>query len=160
MTQNKFGYITPDGDFIYTQVMEHHSAFKENPELMKYFQWDTWENLVNNAEYRYAEDEHSWTEQLEPDEHPCWHAFDASVDGNIDDEIYSAGFVRFGSYENKFGEQILETSSRISPDPDCVKKLMKEVGAVEATCRDISYSYYNVRKPFHRIKLTQDEVFK
>lgn len=134
----KFGWITPKGEIVYSGLFEHFSVFKKRPDLTEFFPgYNTWKEIEDYAELRYDEDYYNFVDNIEPDEHPAWHCFGESIENNLMEAIYDAGFVRFGTYLDKFNEKIVETESAYAPNKDYVKALMTEVGAAKAICHKV-----------------------
>jgi hypothetical protein len=134
---------------MYCGVFEHFSLFKKTPDLMEFFPgYNTWEDIEDYAEFRYEEDYQSFYEQIEPNEHPAWHCFNESTENNLMKAIYDAGFIRFGTYLNKFNERIVETESLNPPNKDYVMALMAELGAVNAICNRSWRSDYSSNRFF------------
>jgi hypothetical protein len=99
---------------------------------------------------RNDEDYYNFVDNIEPDEHPAWHCFGESIENNLMEAIYDAGFVRFGTYLDKFNEKIVETESAYAPNKDYVKALMTEVGAAKAICRK-PYLHYSGSRTFFKL---------
>ena len=136
----RYGWLRPDDTIIPCKLFQHMEVIdKELPGV---------EDRMVKAEMD-ARDE--WTAELEPDEHPAWHAFpdgDAALKVQIE-EIYSRGYFRLGIFRNRRDVVVLEAEGigeHLEARQKVLSLLASMVDASLLYMTDVSYTRGNKTK--------------
>ena len=137
------GWIIPDGTYKTVSLHSHYSDLFNDKKALKFIEFASYKELETWADEKYREAQYEWMANLEPDEHPCWHAFNLYPSDLIAESVYEAGFIRCNIFINDFSELEMEAEGDDTPNEIFIKKIMNDLSINKCIFRSRRYSSKN-----------------
>lgn len=136
------GWIDPEGNLHRVQMYQHFPLLQKNPRYTRLCEAFTRSN--ENEQ----EDSNSWTEQLGPDDHPCWHAYWSDWEDPIRELrrlilslAYHDGYIRWTVQRSRGGRNVFSlecTRGALDKNFGGLRRIAEKSGLALETHTDVN----------------------
>lgn len=149
---SRVGWIYPHGKIVEIPLYEHIQYFFKDEEARQFLGFDSLDSFESWADERSGEEQREFIGSC-GDGHVPWHCFWGYPEEIKRQHIYDSGFLRWGTYVNKYNELIVVVdcvSGSDIPDTETMHELMDLAETNHCHCTYQKYKQ-TITKKFERI---------